>query len=111
MTGEPIISAETLAEIEKVSAEWPDGIHSCAWLQEHEPGRRPCTCGRCGRPGTREELEAAIWQLMEQHRARVINAWSFVSAVLDLADAYASGDDEKLTALRREVLHRESRPL
>lgn len=43
----PVISAETLAEIDRVSREWPDGIHTCAELQALEPGRRPCTCGRC----------------------------------------------------------------
>jgi hypothetical protein len=41
------ISATTLAEIERVGREWPDGVHTCAELQQLEPGRRPCTCGRC----------------------------------------------------------------
>lgn len=51
------IGKETLADIERVSREWPDGIHSCAELQLLEPGRRPCTCGRC--PGlTMEQILA-----------------------------------------------------
>jgi len=37
----------SLAEIERISNEYPDGVHTCAELQELEPGRRPCTCGRC----------------------------------------------------------------
>ena len=44
---ERIISQETLDEIERVSNEWPDGVHTCAELQVLEPGRRPCSCGRC----------------------------------------------------------------
>lgn len=43
----PLISQATLDEISRVSNEWPDGIHTCAELQQLEPGRRPCTCGRC----------------------------------------------------------------
>ena len=37
-----------LEEIARVSREYPDGVHTCAELQRLEPGRRPCTCGRCG---------------------------------------------------------------
>lgn len=44
------ISDETIAEAEHVGREWPDGIHACAELQKLEPGRRPCTCGRCVPP-------------------------------------------------------------
>jgi hypothetical protein len=41
------VSPETIAEVAQVSREYPDGIHTCAELQALEPGRRPCTCGRC----------------------------------------------------------------
>ncbi len=34
-------------EVARVGREYPDGIHTCAELQKSEPGRRPCTCGRC----------------------------------------------------------------
>jgi hypothetical protein len=43
----PLISAATLDEVGRVAREWPDGIHTCEELQAAEPGRRPCTCGRC----------------------------------------------------------------
>ena len=43
----PRISQEILAEVARVACQWPDGIHTCAELQELEPGRRRCTCGRC----------------------------------------------------------------
>ena len=59
---------------------------------------------------SREEFEAGVWSLLERHKATLHNAWLFVDCVLSLADAYGSGDDEKLTALRREVLHRETAP-
>ena len=42
-----LIHQSTLREVRHVSREWPDGIHTCAELQQTEPGRRPCTCGRC----------------------------------------------------------------
>lgn len=41
------ISQETLDEVARVANEYPDGIHTCEELQRLEPGRRPCTCGRC----------------------------------------------------------------
>ena len=41
------ISQETIDEVARVGREYPDGIHTCAELQRLEPGRRPCTCGRC----------------------------------------------------------------
>ena len=41
-----------VADVERVGREWPDGVHTCAELQEMEPGRRPCTCGRCPGSGT-----------------------------------------------------------
>lgn len=59
---------------------------------------------------SRQELEAGIWSLLAKHDATVHDAVPFVDAVLALADAYASGDSESLTALRREVLHRETAP-
>ncbi len=37
----------SIAEIERIGREYPDGVHTCAELQKLEPGRRPCTCGRC----------------------------------------------------------------
>ena len=42
-----LVHQSTLREVARVAREWPDGIHSCAELQQLEPGRRPCTCGRC----------------------------------------------------------------
>jgi hypothetical protein len=42
-----LVHKSTLREIAHVAAEWPDGIHTCAELQQLEPGRRACTCGRC----------------------------------------------------------------
>ena len=41
------ISQETLDEVARVANEYPDGVHTCEELQKLEPGRRPCTCGRC----------------------------------------------------------------
>jgi|HubBroStandDraft_3_1064219.scaffolds.fasta_scaffold226360_2 hypothetical protein len=42
-----LVHQSTIREVGHVAREWPDGIHTCAQLQELEPGRRPCTCGRC----------------------------------------------------------------
>lgn len=42
-----LVHQSTLREVAHVACEWPDGIHTCAELQRLEPGRRPCTCGRC----------------------------------------------------------------
>jgi hypothetical protein len=42
-----LVHQATIREVAHVAAEWPDGIHTCAELQALEPGRRPCTCGRC----------------------------------------------------------------
>jgi hypothetical protein len=54
-----VISKETFDEIERAGREWPDGIHTCEQLQKLEPGRRPCTCGRCpARPATVRVSEA-----------------------------------------------------
>ena len=44
------VSQETIDEVARVGREWPDGIHTCEELQKLEPGRRPCTCGRCPNP-------------------------------------------------------------
>ena len=54
---------DAIADIERVSREWPDGIHTCAELQRLEPGRRSCTCGRCY-PSIRS-AEAAIASAMK----------------------------------------------
>ncbi len=56
------ISPETLFEVARVAREWSDGIHTCAELQKLEPGRRPCTCGRCPEKVivTAAELQAAF---------------------------------------------------
>ena len=35
-------------DTDRIDREYPDGVHTCAELQRLEPGRRPCTCGRCG---------------------------------------------------------------
>ena len=42
-----LVHQSTIREVAHVAAEWPDGIHTCEELQRTEPGRRPCTCGRC----------------------------------------------------------------
>jgi hypothetical protein len=42
-----VISQSTLDEVERVGREYPDGVHTCFELQQLEPDRRPCTCGRC----------------------------------------------------------------
>ena len=44
------ISQRTIDEVARAQREYPDGIHTCAELQRLEPGRRPCTCGRCSQP-------------------------------------------------------------
>jgi hypothetical protein len=46
-TAPVLVSQATIREVAHVSREWPDGVHTCAELQKLEPGRRPCTCGRC----------------------------------------------------------------
>jgi hypothetical protein len=42
-----LVHQSTIREVAHVGREYPDGIHTCAELQRLEPGRRPCTCGRC----------------------------------------------------------------
>lgn len=42
-----LVHQSTLREVAHVANEYPDGIHTCAELQQLEPGRRSCTCGRC----------------------------------------------------------------
>jgi hypothetical protein len=57
------ISQETIEEVARVGREWPDGIHTCEELQRLEPGRRPCTCGRCRKEPpevTDAQLQAAF---------------------------------------------------
>ena len=75
-------------------------------------------CGACGAwinprlySATRVDAEQAIWQAMTRHEVTVTDAVMFLDAILNIMDAYAAGDDEKLTAMRREVLAREGRPL
>ncbi len=46
-TAPVLVHQSTLREVALVAREWPDAIHTCAELQRLEPGRRPCTCGRC----------------------------------------------------------------
>ena len=40
-----VLSDQTISEVARVADQYPDGIHTCAELQQLEPGRRPCTCG------------------------------------------------------------------
>ena len=42
-----LVRQATIREVVRVAAQYPDGIHTCAELQQLEPGRRSCTCGRC----------------------------------------------------------------
>lgn len=42
-----LVHQASIRDAARVGREWPDGIHTCAELQQLEPGRRPCTCGRC----------------------------------------------------------------
>ena len=60
---------------------------------------------------SRAALERDIWHLMSVHNVTVRDAVPFLDDLLSLVDAYASSDNERVTMLRREVLHRESRPL
>jgi hypothetical protein len=46
-TARVLVRQATIREVAHVSAQWPDGIHTCQELQRLEPGRRACTCGRC----------------------------------------------------------------
>jgi hypothetical protein len=46
-TGPVLVSQATIREVASVSREWPDGVHTCTELQQLEPGRRTCTCGKC----------------------------------------------------------------
>ena len=46
-TAQVLVRQATLREVARVAREYPDGIHTCEELQQLEPGRRPCTCGRC----------------------------------------------------------------
>jgi hypothetical protein len=55
----------------------------------------------------REQLESTIWRLLTAglgHGERGIDPRT-VAAILDAADAYAAGDGEDVTELRRDVLH------
>jgi hypothetical protein len=42
-----LVRQSSIREVARVGREYPDGIHTCEELQRLEPGRRPCTCGRC----------------------------------------------------------------
>jgi len=75
-------------------------------------------CGSCGSwinprlySATKADAEEAMWRAMTRHKVTVADAAPFLDEVLNIMDAYAAGDDEKLTAMRREVLAREGRPL
>lgn len=57
---------------------------------------------------TRDDLEAALWRLFAVHKVTIPDAIPFVDALLELADAYAAGDDDYVTAARRAVLDREA---
>jgi hypothetical protein len=70
---------------------------------------RPGSARRCD--VLKDALEAAVWSLLHRYQATVPDAEWFMDDLLAMIDAYASGDDEHLTALRREVLHREGRSL
>lgn len=57
---------------------------------------------------TRDHLESGIWRAMAvHHMPSGEEAEKFVTAVIAMADAYASGDDPRLTALRCSVLRRD----
>lgn len=77
--------------------------HEAGWV----PDTQPAEYQGQHRVTGREELEAAIWALLERHGAHVPNAQKYVTTLLSFADAYSSGDSETLTRLRRQVLHRE----
>lgn len=57
-----------------------------------------------------EQLEAAIWQALTRFKVTCPDAMMLVETLMIAARMYAAGDSEELTALRREVLHRESEP-
>lgn len=56
------------------------------------------------------ELEAMIWAAMKAHKVTTDDAVPFVDAIKTAARRYAAGDSEELTAMRREVLHRDTAP-
>lgn len=56
------------------------------------------------------EVEAAIWSLLRRHMVTVPNAVPFMDDLLAVVNAYAAGDSDKVTELRRIVLHRDSGP-
>jgi len=55
-----------------------------------------------------DEFEAAIWQAMSWFKVTCPHAGLFVDVIVVAARKYASGDSDSLTALRREVIHREA---
>ena len=59
-----------------------------------------------------EELEAAIWEAMATHGVALAGAAGalFVDDLVLIAQRYAAGDSEIVTALRRKTLHEEARP-
>lgn len=59
---------------------------------------------------TRDELEAAIWHHLTAMACHRITQDAFVDAILAAADAYAAGDSEHVTRIRRAVLARTPQP-
>jgi hypothetical protein len=56
------------------------------------------------------QLEATIWDAMSRHKVTCHDALPFVDAILAAARAYAAGDSDGLTKMRRDVLHRDAAP-
>jgi hypothetical protein len=56
------------------------------------------------------ELEGVIWAAMTAHKVTTAQPLEFIEAIKWAAMAYAAGDSDKLTELRRLVLHEAAAP-
>jgi hypothetical protein len=57
-----------------------------------------------------DELEAAIWAAMRIHQVTCPTPGAFLDDLKYAAMRYAAGDSDALTAMRREILHRDTWP-
>ena len=48
-----------------------------------------------------------IWALIRSHGGTIAYGHSFMSSLLDLIEAYSSGDEARLQDRRRQILRRE----
>lgn len=80
--------------------------HEAGWVPDTTPGYQGQHRAD-DHPDPRDELEAGFWTAYHAHEAKRIDRNAFIERLLSLADAYASSDSERLTELRRQVLHKE----